>query len=65
MSLQSSSVKIPLTSLRTRKCNFLYNAMFLMILLCMFIFKYRIMSLKDQNKSVPFNHEHPSFIQGS
>lgn len=62
MSLQSSSVKIPLT-LRTRKCNFFIMQCFLMILCVRFFLI--LMSLKDQNKSVPFNHEHPSFIQGS
>lgn len=63
MSLQSS-VKIPLTSLRTRKCNFFIMQCFLMILfMCMFIFNTYV--IKRSNKSVPFNHEHPSFIQGS
>lgn len=64
MSLQSSSVKIPLTSLRTRKCNFFIMQCFLMILfMCTFIFNTYV--IKRSNKSVPFNHEHPSFIQGS
>lgn len=48
MSLQSSSVKIPLTSLRTRKCNFFIMQCFLMIL-CVRLFLI-LMSLKDQIK---------------
>lgn len=64
MSLQSSSVKIHFLVLKEVSGNFFIMQCFLMILfMCMFIFNTYV--IKRSNKSVPFNHEHLSFIQGS